>query len=301
MTTDRDITRKMPAKRQTTGRRAVIASPLAQLIHLALAEDVGSGDVTTQAIIDPKRQASALIEAQSPLVVFGLEVARKVAHSVDSRLVWKAYKQDGDACVVDDPLAEVRGSAASLLVAERTMLNFLMHLSGVATLTRQYADAIAHTRARVTDTRKTTPGMRVLEKAAVLAGGGTNHRMGLYDRYLLKNNHVDMAGSVPDALEAVRMLHKPGVLIEVEARDLDEVEEALAFGAQMILLDNFPVDDVRRAVKLVEGRVPVEVSGGITLDNIVSYAEAGPHYIAVGAITHSAPAVPIHMLISPES
>ncbi len=300
MTTDRDITTKMPAKRQTTSRRAVASSPLSQLISLALAEDIGSGDITTRAIVDPKQQASALIESQSAMILYGLEVARKVAYSVDSRLAWKTYKQDGEACTVNDPLSELKGSAASILVAERTMLNFLMHLSGVATLTRRFADAIAHTKTRITDTRKTTPGMRIPEKAAVLAGGGTNHRMGLYDRYLVKNNHVDMAGSVPDALEAVRIHHKPGTLIEVEARDLDEVEEALEFGAQIILLDNFPVDDVRRAVKLVGGRIPVEVSGGITLDNIVSYAEAGPDFIAVGGITHSAPAMPIHMIITPE-
>lgn len=297
---ERAITTKMPVKRQTTSRRAAIASPLSQLIGLALSEDIGSGDITTQAIVDPKLKASALIESQSAMILFGLEVARKVAHSVDSRLTWRAYKQDGDSCVVDDPLAEINGSAASILMAERTILNFLMYLSGVATLTRQFADAIAHTKTKITDTRKTTPGMRVLEKAAVLVGGGVNHRMGLYDRYLVKNNHVDMAGSVPDALESVRMHHKPGVMIEVEARDLDEVEEALEFGAQMILLDNFPVDDVRRAVKLIDGRVPVEVSGGITLDNIVSYAETGPNYIAVGAITHSAPAIPIHMIVTPE-
>lgn len=300
MGSERDITMKVPAKRQTTSRRAATTSHLSQLIQLALTEDVGSGDITTQAIVDPKLQASALIESQSTMVLFGLEVARKVAHSVDSRLTWKVYAEDGKLCGVDDPLAELKGNAASILVAERTMLNFLMHLSGVATLTRHYADAIAHTKAKVTDTRKTTPGMRMLEKAAVLAGGGVNHRMGLYDRYLVKNNHVDMADSVPDALEAIRMHHKPGLMIEVEARDLDEVEEALEFGAQMILLDNFPVDDVRRAVRLINNRVPVEVSGGITLDNIVSYAEAGPDFIAVGAITHSAPAVPIHLLISPE-
>lgn len=297
MTTDRDITKKMPAKRQTTGRRAVTASPLAQLIHLALAEDIGSGDVTTQATVDPKLQVTALIETQAPLRLFGLEVARKVAHSVDSRLTWKAYKTDGDTCDESDPLAELTGSAASLLVAERTMLNFLMQLSGIATLTQRYVAAIAHTPAKVTDTRKTIPGMRALAKAAVAAGGGVNHRLGLYDRYLVKNNHVDAAGSVPEALEAIRMRGQTNLLIEVEARDLDEVEEALEFGAQMILLDNFPVEDVRRAVKLIAGRVPVEVSGGITLDTIASYAEAGANFIAVGAITHSAPAVPIHMLI----
>lgn len=300
MITDRDVTKKLPTKKQTTSRRAATTSHLSQLIQLALTEDIGSGDVTTKAIVDPKLQASALIESQSIMVLFGLDVARKVAHSVDSRLTWKAYKQDGETCGVDDPLAEIRGRAASILVAERTMLNFMMHLSGVATMTRKYADAIAHTKTKITDTRKTMPGLRALEKAAVLAGGGVNHRLGLYDRYLVKNNHVDMAGSVPDALESVRMQYKSGMLIEVEARDLDEVEEALEFGAQMILLDNFPVEDVRRAVKLIEGRVPVEVSGGITLDNIVSYAEVGPNFIAVGAITHSAPAVPIHMLVTPE-
>lgn len=300
MTTDRDITQKMTAKKQTTGRRAATASPLSQLIQLAIAEDLGSGDVTTSAIVDSKLQATAMIEGQAPMVVFGLEVARKVAHTVDPRLTWKAIRKDGDDCASDDPLAELSGSAASLLVAERTMLNFLMHLSGVATFTRLYVNAIKHTKARITDTRKTTPGMRMLEKAAVIAGGGVNHRMGLYDRYLVKNNHVDIAETVPDALEAIHTKGKTGLLIEVEARDLDEVTEAMEFGAQMILLDNFPIDDVRKAVRLIEGRVPIEVSGGITLENIVAYAEAGVDYIAVGAITHSAPAVPIHMLIQPD-
>jgi nicotinate-nucleotide pyrophosphorylase (carboxylating) len=292
MTTDRDITHKMPAKRQT-------ASPLAQLIQLALAEDIGSGDVTTQAIVDPKVHASAIIESQAPMVVHGLEVARKVAHTVDSRLTWKAYKQDGDTCVEEDPLAELSGSAASLLVAERTMLNFMMHLSGVATFTRQFADAVKHTKAKITDTRKTTPGMRVLEKAAVLAGGGVNHRIGLFDRYLVKNNHVDIADGVPDALELIRERGANDLMLEVECRDLDEVEEAIEFGAQMILLDNFPLHDVRKAVTLVAKRVPIEVSGGVTLENVAAYAETGVDFIAVGAITHSAPAVPIHMLIQP--
>lgn len=299
MTTDRDITQKMPAKRQTTGRRAATASPLAQLIQLALAEDIGSGDVTTKAIVNPKLQATALIEGQAPMIVYGLEVARKVAHTVDSRLTWKTYKQDGDTCVEEDPLAELEGSAASLLVAERTMLNFLMHLSGVATVTRQFADAVKHTKAKITDTRKTTPGMRILEKSAVLAGGGVNHRIGLYDRYLVKNNHVDIADGVPDALELIREHRLKDVLLEVECRDLDEVEEAIEFGAQMILLDNFPLSDVRKAVTLVAKRLPIEVSGGITLENVAAYAETGVDFIAVGAVTHSAPAVPIHMLISP--
>lgn len=299
MTTDRDITLKMPAKRQTTGRRAATASPLAQLIQLALAEDIGSGDVTTKAIVDPKLQATALIEGQSPMIVYGLDVARKVAHTVDSRLTWKSYKNDGDVCVEDDPLAELTGSAASLLVAERTMLNFLMHLSGVATLTRQFADAVKHTQAKITDTRKTTPGMRILEKAAVVAGGGVNHRIGLYDRYLVKNNHVDIADGVPDALELIRERREEKLMLEVECRDLDEVEEAIEFGAQMILLDNFPIHDVRKAVTLVAKRVPIEVSGGVTLENVAAYAETGVDFIAVGAITHSAPAMPIHMLIQP--
>lgn len=299
MTSDRDITVKMAAKRHTTSRNTAKSSPLATLIQMALAEDVGSGDITTQATVDPRAEAHAIIESQSPMVVCGLEVARKVAHTVDARLQWKALKKDGDVCEVDESLAELSGKASSLLVAERTILNFLQHLSGIATETRRYVDAIKHTKAKVTDTRKTLPGYRELAKMAVVAGGGVNHRIGLYDRYLVKNNHIDMAESIPDALEAIRMHGKTGIMIEVECRDLDEVEEAIEFGAQMVLLDNFPVDDVRKAIRLIAGRVLVEVSGGITMNNIVSYAEAGPNFIAVGAITHSAPAVPIHMLIEP--
>ncbi|PIR20822.1 MAG: nicotinate-nucleotide diphosphorylase (carboxylating) [Deltaproteobacteria bacterium CG11_big_fil_rev_8_21_14_0_20_47_16] len=301
MSNDRDITVKMQAKRHVTASRTAIKSPLATLIQMALAEDIGSGDVTTKAIVDPKLQARAIIESQSPLVLCGMDVARKVAHTVDARLTWKAFKKDGDFCEAEEPLAELSGNASSLLVAERTMLNFLQHLSGIATQTHKYADAIKHTKAKVTDTRKTIPGYRELAKAAVLAGGGVNHRMGLYDRYLVKNNHIDMAESVPDALESIRMHGKPGIMLEVECRDFDELEEAIEFGAKMVLLDNFPIDDVRKAIRLVAGRVLVEVSGGITLDNIVSYAESGPNFIAVGALTHSAPAVPIHMLIEPIS
>ncbi len=298
MTSERDITVKIsPKKSTTTSRRPVKLSPLATLIQLALAEDIGSGDITTQAIVDPKQKARAMIETQGDLIICGLDVARKVAHTVDARLNWKSHVQDGKRCGADDVIAIVDGPAASLLVAERTMLNFLQHLSGIATLTAQYVQAIAHTKAKITDTRKTLPGYRELAKAAVKAGGGVNHRIGLYDRYLVKNNHVDLAESVPDALEAIRTRGSVDALIQVECRDLDEVEEAIEFGAQMVLLDNFPVDDVRKAVKLVAKRIPVEVSGGITLETVVSYAETGVEFIAVGALTHSAPAVPIHMLI----
>lgn len=298
MTSERDITVKLaPKKSTTTSRRPVKLSPLASLIQLALTEDIGSGDITTNAIVDPKQKASAMIEAQGDLIVCGLDVARKVALTVDARLSWKSHVQEGDRCGADDIIAMVTGPAASLLVAERTMLNFLQYLSGIATLTAQYVQAVAHTKAKITDTRKTLPGYRELAKAAVKAGGGVNHRIGLYDRYLVKNNHVDLAESVPDALEAIRMNGAVDALIQVECRDLDEVEEAIEFGAQMLLLDNFPVDDVRKAVKLVAKRIPVEVSGGVTLETVVAYAEAGVDFIAVGALTHSAPAVPIHMLI----
>lgn len=266
-----------------------------QLINLALAEDIGSGDITSEAIIAEKQSANGRIIAKQPLILAGMDVARRVFQTVEVDIVWDAKRQDGMSCENGDIIATVGGSARSLLAAERTALNFLQRLSGIATLTNLFAHAVRDKNVKILDTRKTLPGFRALEKHAVKVGGGTNHRMGLYDYFLIKSNHIEAAGSVSKAMALAVKARKPGQLVEVEARNMDEVKQALDGAADIIMLDNMSVSDVRDAVKMVKGRTKVEVSGNISLENLISYAATGIDYISVGTITHSAPAVDIHM------
>ncbi|MFA4874908.1 MAG: carboxylating nicotinate-nucleotide diphosphorylase [bacterium] len=267
------------------------------LIKLAIEEDIGSGDITSQATIPEALLAKAQIRAKQDLVVSGLDVARRVFAEIDPSISWKTVLREGERCGKDEVIAVLEGKARALLAGERTALNFLQRLSGIATLTRTFVDAIAGTKARVLDTRKTTPGFRILEKDAVHAGGGTNHRMGLFDHFLIKNNHITAAGSVSAALERAKAARKPGQKIEIEARAMDEVKDALECGADIIMLDNMSVDQVRDAKALVAGRALLEVSGNVTLANVHAYAETGVDFISVGAITHSPPAADINMLI----
>jgi len=268
-----------------------------QLIKMALDEDIGEKDITTEAIVDPKLTATARIVAKQKLVVAGLDIAGRVFHTVDPDIVWDTKHEDGDYCEAKKILATATGRVSSLLTAERTALNFLQHLSGIATTTNLFAKTIAHTNVKILDTRKTTPGMRALEKHAVLMGDGYNHRMGLYDRYLIKNNHITIAGSICKAIERVKQRKKPGILLEVEAQTIEDVKEALDCGVDIIMLDNMSVADVRDAFTIVKGKAKLEVSGNMTLDNITQYASTGVDYISVGAITHSAPAADIHMVL----
>ncbi|MFH0799539.1 MAG: carboxylating nicotinate-nucleotide diphosphorylase [Pseudomonadota bacterium] len=270
------------------------------LIDLALAEDIGVGDITTTAIIDPKARGIGMIASQQPLVLAGMDVAKRVFQTVEPGISWDARRQDGTRCENGDIIATVEGSARGLLAAERTALNFLQKLSGVATLTNLFAHAVRDKNVKILDTRKTTPGFRALEKYAVRMGGGTNHRMGLYDHFLVKSNHVDSAGSLSAALERAMKARQPGQLVWIEARNVKEVKEALDGGADIILLDNMSVNDVRDAVRTVRGRTKVEVSGNINLESLISYAATGIDYISVGTITHSAPAVDIHMTLKIE-
>ncbi len=271
----------------------------AQLIARALEEDIGSGDITTQATIKKDTQATAKIVCKQNLVVSGLEVAEGVFKAVDSKLAWKAKAEDGAPCKDGAVLAEVRGSAASMLTAERVALNFLQHLSGIATLTRDFVDAVEGTGVKITDTRKTIPGLRELEKKAVVDGGGTNHRMGLYDRYLIKDNHVDIAGGLRRAIERVISHRQEYVLIEVEVRNDKELDEVLAMnGVDIIMLDNWPLVKLDQAIERIKGHCMIELSGGTTLENVAEYARPGVDYISVGALTHSAPAADIHMSIA---
>lgn len=267
------------------------------LIDLALDEDAGLGDVTSRAIFPARHQSTAVIEAREPLVAAGVDVAARVFERVDTTVRVTMHASDGARLKRGALLLTVKGPTRSLLTAERTALNFLQHLSGIATLSRRFADAVAGTGVRVVDTRKTTPGWRALEKAAVRAGGCSNHRSSLGEHVLIKDNHIAAAGSMRRAIALARAEAPHIARIEVEAATLAEVRSALAAAADVILLDNMSARDVRRAVGLVKGRALLEVSGGVRLENIRDYCVKGIAVVSVGALTHSAPAVDISMRI----
>jgi nicotinate-nucleotide pyrophosphorylase (carboxylating) len=265
-----------------------------RLVRQALDEDVGSRDVTSEATVPDSARARAVLVAKQELVVAGVDVAREVFRALDPALAWEPEARDGDRFFPGTVLAAVAGRARALLTAERVALNFLQRLSGVATVTRRFVDAVDGTGARIRDTRKTTPLLRFLEKYAVEVGGGFPHREGLDSGVLVKDNHIRLSGSVRQA--TLRALAgADGLQVEVEVESLDALEEAIGAGAQMVLVDNFTPEEVRAAVARASGRVPIEASGGVRLDNVRAYAEAGPDYIAIGALTHSAPAVDISM------
>lgn len=268
------------------------------LIDRALAEDLGSGDVTTAAVVPDGARARARIEQKAPGMIAGLELARTVFGRVDPDLRWEALTSEGE-WRDGGPVAEVQGAAAPLLAGERVALNLLGRLSGVATLTARYVGAVEGTGARILDTRKTTPGLRELEKRAVITGGGAAHRGGLYDAILVKENHAALAGGVGRAARAARESAPPGMLVEVECRDLGEVGEALEAGVPRILLDNMPSDGLREAVALAGGRAELEASGGVTLESVRAIAETGVDFISVGALTHSAPALDLSLILEP--
>lgn len=269
------------------------------LIDAALAEDVGDGDFSSLWTVPADRSAEATIVAKAVGVIAGSEVAAEVFRRVDPALRVAIVAGDGSAVEPGATVMRIAGSARSILTAERTALNFLQRLSGVATLTHVYADAVDGTGARVIDTRKTTPGMRLLEKAAVVAGGGANHRVGLYDMVMIKDNHIAAAGGIAAAVEAVRARNDRGLRVEVETTTLDEVRQALAAGADRIMFDNMDPALMRQAVALVAAAGPArpetEASGGITLETIRAFAETGVDFISVGALTHSAPALDLSL------
>lgn len=257
-----------------------------EAIRRALAEDIGSGDVTTEAIVPPEAFMRGQILAKQNGVVAGLDVAQAVYQMVDERILFEAQVDEGSPVSKGQVLAIVSGPARGLLTAERTALNFLGRMSGIATLTRHFVEAIAGRRAVILDTRKTVPGLRVVDKFAVQRGGGQNHRMGLYDRVLIKDNHIDFAGSLTMAVQRVRK-HAPDLPIEVEARTLEEVREALTLDVDRILLDNMTPAQMSEAVRLVAGRIELEASGNVSLENVGQIAETGVDYISIGALTHS--------------
>jgi nicotinate-nucleotide pyrophosphorylase (carboxylating) len=271
----------------------------AELVAAALAEDLGAGDVTTAAIVPGDATAGARIVQKQPGVLFGLEVAREVFTQAGAPGLGPLAEEGGWREYVPIDVAAIRGPARALLAAERTALNFLGHLSGIATLTARFAEAVDGTRAVILDTRKTTPGLRRLEKAAVVAGGGHNHRFGLDDAVLIKENHVAMAGGIAAAIEAARAA-QPSLEIEIECRALDEVREAISAGADRLLLDNMRPEELRACVTERDragAAVKLEASGGVSLDNVAEIASTGVDFISVGALTHSAPALDLSMLI----
>ena len=269
-----------------------------EIVRRALAEDLGWGDVTTDSTVAPDLRARGVILAKCDCVIAGLDVAAEAFRQLDPGCTIAVRRADGERCAAGDVVAELHGLAASMLTAERTALNFLQRLSGIATLTRRFVDA-AGGRITILDTRKTTPTLRVLEKYAVRAGSGTNHRSGLDDGVLIKDNHVRLAGGVAAAVRRMRD-RKLEMPIEVEAQSLDEVNEAIDAGADIILVDNLPIDQIREAVRRTRGRAKIEISGGVTLERLPQLASSGAEYVSVGALTHSAPAVDLSFELEPE-
>jgi nicotinate-nucleotide pyrophosphorylase (carboxylating) len=269
------------------------------IVSTALAEDVGDGDVTTAATVPAQARARALIRQKAPGVIYGLDVAEQVFRSLDPEATFTREVAEGEWRESGDVL-RVEGLARALLTGERTALNFLQRLSGVATMAARTVQAVDGTGAVILDTRKTTPGLRALEKAAVAAGGATNHRAGLYDAILIKENHAALAGGVGAAVRSASE-QAPDLPLEVECRDLNEVDEALAAGVSgiRILLDNMSPDELRRAVAHVNGRAELEASGGVTLQTLREVASTGVDFVSVGALTHSAPALDLSLLLTP--
>lgn len=263
-------------------------SAIARIAAEALAEDIGRGDLTTQATVPPDVRGIAELRFRVPGVVCGLPVAAAVFRQLDPDVAFAALVREGERLALPATVARIEGRAAALLTAERVALNLVARMAATATLTRRYVDAVAGTRAQILDTRKTTPGLRALEKYAVRVGGGRNHRLGLDDGILIKDNHLRIAGSVAAAIARTHRAAPPGIRVEVEVETLDELREALAAGADMILLDNMPPALMREAVVLVAGRVPLEASGGVTLETVRAIAETGVDFISAGALTHSA-------------
>ena len=258
-----------------------------ELISRAIEEDMPSGDITTDALVPADAVSEASFTAKEEGVLAGLPIARRVFEMIDDKVVFRSMMEDGCLMRKGDVPAVVKGSTASILKGERTALNFLQRLSGIATATRSYVEAVKGTKARILDTRKTTPGLRHLEKYAVRMGGGTNHRIGLSDMVLIKDNHLAFVGSITEAVRRARAGAPTGVKVEVEVCGLDGLREAIACGADIIMLDNMSQETMRKAVETAAGRVPLEASGNIRLENVRRVAETGVDYISVGALTHS--------------
>jgi nicotinate-nucleotide pyrophosphorylase (carboxylating) len=273
---------------------------LKRIIRNALNEDIQIGDITTQAIIPGSVIGVGKFLIKADGIIAGLNIAQEVFKQVDHKIEFKILFRDGEKVKCGDIAAEVEGKASSILTAERTALNFLQRMSGIATMTNKFVEEISATKAKILDTRKTVPGLRLLDKEAIRLGGGKNHRIGLFDMFLIKDNHIEIAGSITKAINACRNFQKnknPNLKIEVETKNLDEVEEALACNVDVIMLDNFSIDLTKKAVSLINGNCLVEASGNINLENVKQVAETGVDFISVGALTHSVKALDISLEI----
>ena len=273
---------------------------LKELILTTLAEDIGQGDITTSAIIDNNKPAQAKIIVKEDGVLAGLEIVKLTSSLLNDDIQFESHYKDGDRLKINDTVIQIEGAISSILKGERTALNFLAHLSGIATLTAKYVEKVHGTRAKIADTRKTTPLIRELEKEAVCLGGGVNHRMGLYDMILIKENHIEVAGSIQNAVNRCKQYlvdNNLNMRIEVETTNLSQVDEAISCEVDQIMLDNMNLKAMKEAVELISGRSVVEASGGVSLETIQSIAETGVDLISVGALTHSAPAMDFSLLL----
>jgi nicotinate-nucleotide pyrophosphorylase (carboxylating) len=274
------------------------SAELAELVARAVAEDLGPGDVTTEATVAAGARARAVITQKASGVIYGLDAAALAFEFLDPLAVVERIAVEGEWRAAGNEVMRVEGLARALLAGERTALNFLAHLSGIATFAARCVREVDGTGAQILDTRKTTPGLRMLEKAAVAAGGATNHRVGLYDAILIKENHVAAAGGVVAAVTAARA-HAPGLPLEVEVRDAEEIAQALEAGAERLLLDNMSLGELRAAVVQVAGRASLEASGGVTFETLRAVASTGVQFISMGALTHSAPALDLSLILQP--
>lgn len=263
---------------------------------MALEEDIGYGDITTQSIIPEEKRVRAIIISKGNFIVAGIPFAREVFHLIDYDIDLRVYFNDGSRVKKRDIIAEINGRARTILNCERVSLNILQRLSGIATMTNAFVEKIKGLNIKIVDTRKTTPGLRFLEKYAVRVGGGHNHRFGLFDGILIKDNHIEAAGSITNAIEAAKK-HNHLSKVEVEVENINDLKEALRAGADVVMLDNMTIEEMREAVKLAKGKVLLEASGNINLANVRAVAETGVDLISIGAITHSAPAVDMSMKI----
>ncbi len=269
-----------------------------RIIQNALKEDIGKGDVTTNAIVPRKQKGVAIIYAKESGIIAGLSIAKEVFSKLDPDSKWKNFVIEGEAVKKGQKIAEVTGNLRALLSGERTALNFLQRISGIASITRKFIDTIATTNVTILDTRKTAPGLRILDKYGVQAGGGTNHRFGLYDMVLIKDNHIEAAGGIKNAVNSVRKKYGRKYKVEIETTNLREVQDALEAGADIIMLDNMTISQMKKAVKLINGKCKTEASGNIDLKRIKKIAATGVDFISVGSITHSIKALDLSMKIS---
>jgi nicotinate-nucleotide pyrophosphorylase (carboxylating) len=270
---------------------------LSRIVKAALKEDIGEGDITTKFTVSPDIRALAVIVAKENGVLAGREVAQKVFKVVDRSTKITLHKKDGERFVSGNAIADIQGKADSLLSAERVALNFLQRMSGIATFTASYVERTKGTGAKILDTRKTTPSLRILEKYAVTAGGGYNHRMGLYDQILIKDNHINLGGGIKNVLNKIKDVNSGKIFIEIEVKNFKQLKEALKFNIDRIMLDNMSINEIEKAVKIVNGKCELEVSGNVGLGNVRDIAETGVDYISVGSLTHSYDSIDLSMSI----